>query len=389
MSRNITVGIDIGTYQIKVVVAERAQGRGLPRIIGTGYAESKGMRHGYIINTADVTRSLLIAKQQAEKISGHEIKKAYLSVGGVGLGSVISNGSVVISRADSHIDSSDVEQATEEAEKNIPEAERINRKIIHTIPIKYRIDNHPVLGRPVDMKGSRLESEVLFVTSLENHVNDLIEAVEDADIEVNDVMAAPIAASFVTLTKTQKVAGCVLANIGAETVSIVVFENNVPISLETFPVGSTDITNDIALGLKLPIEEAEQIKRGGIIDTDFSQKKLDDIISARIQEMLQLIDAHLKKIGRSGLLPAGIIITGGGAGVGNISDLARSSLKLPSRVAVPATRNNEIKDATWAVAYGLCILGLSNEGNGGTLAIVGGVRKMFRYISALIKNFLP
>ena len=130
MSNEITVGIDIGTYQIKIVVAQKVSGRPLPRILGTGYAESKGLRHGYIVNTADVTRALLIAKRQAEKVSGHQIKKAYLSVGGVGLQSTVSNGSVVISRADSQITDEDVEKSVDEAEKNIPESQRINQKII-------------------------------------------------------------------------------------------------------------------------------------------------------------------------------------------------------------------------------------------------------------------
>lgn len=378
------VGIDIGTYQIKIVVAKKSA-RGLPRVIGTGYTESKGLRHGYIINTADVTRALMQAKRQAEKTSGMSIKKAYLSIGGVGLGSVISSGSTVISKADSEITDEDIEKAQAEAEKNIPEAEIINRKIIHTIPVKHRVDDKPVLGRVSDMKGSRLESEILFVTSLENHLDDLIEAVEDADIEVVDVMASPLAASFVTLTKTQKVAGCVLANIGAETVSIVVFENDVPISLETFPVGSTDITNDIALGLKIPLEEAEQVKRGGIITTSYSEKKLEDIVSARISDILDLIDAHLKKIGRSGLLPAGIILTGGGSGVGNITDLARNSLKLPSKISNLLEKNEKLQDSTWAVSYGLCIFGSSDTLSGKSMPI----SKMFRKFKNAISQFLP
>ncbi|MCI5108550.1 MAG: cell division protein FtsA [Candidatus Pacebacteria bacterium] len=378
------VGIDIGTYQIKIVVANKSA-KGLPHVIGTGYAESKGLRHGYIVNTADVTRALLQAKRQAEKTAGVSIKKAYLSVGGVGLGSVISSGSTVISRADSEITEEDIEKAQEEAEKNIPEDQVLNRKIVHTIPIKYKVDNKVVLGRVSDMKGSRLESEILFVTSLENHLDDLIEAVEDADIEVVDVMASPLAASFVTLTKTQKVAGCVLANIGAETVSIVVFENDVPISLETFPVGSTDITNDIALGLKIPLEEAEQVKRGGMITTSYSEKKLEDIVSARISDILDLIDAHLKKIGRSGLLPAGIILTGGGSGTGNITDLARNSLKLPSRISNLLEKNERLQDSTWAVSYGLCIFGSSDNRAGSSASF----SRMFRKIKNTISQFLP
>lgn len=124
---------------------------------------------------------------------------------------------------------------------------------------------------------------------------DLMYAVDRAGIEVIDVLASPIAASVVTLTKAQKIAGCVLANIGAETISVVVYENNIPISLEVFPIGSTDITHDIALRLEFPIEEAENIKMGVVTATSVSRKKLDEIVNARLSDMFELIEAHLKK----------------------------------------------------------------------------------------------
>ena len=142
-------------------------------------------------------------------------------------------------------------------------------------------------------------------------------------------MASPLAGSLVMLSKAQKRAGCVLANIGAETVSIVVFENNTPVSLKVFPIGSSDITNDIALGLKIPLEEAEKIKRGGMSDAAYSKRKLDEIISSRLTDIFELIDAHLKKHNRDGLLPAGIIITGGGSSITSVQDLARAALRLP------------------------------------------------------------
>jgi cell division protein FtsA len=174
-------------------------------------------------------------------------------------------------------------------------------------------------------------------------------------------MASPIAASLVTLTKSQKIAGCVLTNIGAETVSIAVFENNMPVSLEIFPIGSTDITNDIALGLKVPLEEAEQIKIGAITGNSYPRKKLEEIVSARLSDIFELIEAHLKKIGRNGLLPAGIVITGGGSGLTSIEELAKVSLKLSSRIGVVhlgLSEKQSYRDSTWAVSYGLCILGL-------------------------------
>lgn len=392
MSRNIAVGIDIGTYQVKVVVADSSEDdRGQPQILGTGMSESKGLRHGYILNSGDVTRSILQAVRQAEKASGMKIRSAFVSVGGVGLNGIQAQGSAVVSRGDSEISDLDVAKVQEACEAEVAPSVMANRRIIYAIPIQYKIDGKIVLGKPLGMKGMRLEAKMLFVTSLEPHLQDLIQAVEEAGIEVVDVVASPIAAAVVTLTKTQKIAGCVLANIGAETVSIVVYENNIPISLEVFPIGSTDITNDIALGLKIPLEEAEQIKLGAVTTVSVPKKKLDEIVTARLGDIFELIEAHLKKIGRSGLLPAGIIITGGGSGIGSIDDYAKAALRLPSKIGTItlSDKKSMIRDSTWSVAYGLCIIGLlhdSSEGGGSGLKLgKGGFKKALDWI----KQFLP
>ncbi len=393
MMRNIAVGIDIGTYQIKVVVAEsvKENGKTTTKILGTGLAESKGLRHGYIINGEDVTQSIQLAVKQAEKASNIKIHKAYIAIGGIGLSGITSSASLMTSRADLQISELDIEKLLEICEKNIPASLIQNQKIIHSIPVSYKIDGKVVLSKsPIDMKGNKLEVKMLFITCLEPHLNDILEAVDSAGVEVIDVLASPIAASFVTLSKAQKVAGCVLANIGSETISIVVFENNIPVSLEVFPIGSTDITNDIALGLKIPLEEAENIKIGGIGSSSYSKKKLEEIVTARLSDMFELIENHLKKIGRNGLLPAGIFITGGGSGIGAIEDFAKIALKLPSRIATLSfeSQKTHIKDASWAVAYGLCMLGLSKEEK----SILGLKTKMSRSrdkVFGWIKQFLP
>ncbi len=392
MSRNISVGIDIGSYQIKVVVAEtvKEKERVAPKIIGIGYAESRGLRHGYILNQEEVTSSLKDALEQAEKASGVKIKNAFVSIGGVGLSAITSTGTAVITRADYEITDLDIEKATASSQSEIPKPLAVNRKILHSVPIQFKVDGVAVYGKPLGMKGTKLEVKTLFISCLENHFNDLIETLGDAGIEVEDVVAAPIAASLVTLSKTQKIAGCVLANIGSETVSIAVFENSVPISLEVFPLGGNDITNDIALGLKIPLEEAEDLKRGTIVGVDYPRKKVDEIISARLTDIFDLIEAHLKKIGRNGLLPAGIVLTGGGSGVDMISDLAKSSLRLPSRIASTSFSVNgagQIKDASWSVAMGLCILGLSEEDQG--LNGIKIAKKASGNVVGWLKQFLP
>jgi cell division protein FtsA len=394
MAKNIAVGIDIGTYQIKVVVTESVHedGKISHHIIGTGFAESKGLRHGYIINATDTKHSLRLALSQAEKMANIRIRRAFLSIGGIGLGSVISHGSIVIPRADSEITDIDVKNVLSVAESEIPSNVSINKKIIHTIPISYKIDGRPVLGRPIGMKGIKFEVKAMFVTCLEHHLNDLINTVEDLGVEVVNIMASPLAGSMVTLNKTQKIAGCVLANIGSETVSVVIFENNIPVSLEVFPIGGTDITNDIALGLKIPLEQAENIKMNLEKEVEYPKKKLEEIIIARLSDIFDLIEAHLKKIGRSGLLPAGIILTGGTSGVSTIEDLARATLKLPSRIGAlnytSSLKNFQFKDSSWSVAYGLCVWGLGSGemiSFGAPVAKSGLISRLFSWF----RQFLP
>jgi cell division protein FtsA len=389
MSDRIIAGIDIGTYQVKVVVvkhARKSSERSLPQIIGTGYAESRGMRNGYIINETDVVRSVRSAVLQAEKASGVEIKRAYISTNSVGLDEVRSYGEVITSRADSEITQVDLDKAMQDSEERIID-QIPNRKILHAIPLSYTVDGEKVLGRPHNMKGTKLEVESLFITTFEQHLNDLVSAIETIGVTVEDVTVAPLAASFVMLTKAQKRAGCVLANIGAETVSIVIFENSTPISLKVFPIGSNDITNDIALGLKIPLEEAEKIKRGGLSGANYSKRKLDEIVGARLTDIFELIDAHLKKIKRDGLLPAGIIITGGGSGIATIQDLAKASLQLPSRIAtLDPGQNGKVRDASWAVSYGLCMWGASDDVEETPIGIA---KKAKSSILDWISQFLP
>lgn len=377
MAKKIAVGIDIGTHQIKVVVAEllKEKNKTIPRIIGRGISESKGMRHGYIINQSDVVKCLETAINQAENSAKIKIRKAYISIGGISLEGITSEGSIVVTKGDYAIGELDVQKVINASENNI---QLLNKKIIHTIPIQYKIDGKKVLGRPIGIKGKKLEVKTLFIVYLKQHLEDLIQAIEEVGVEAEDIIAAPIASSIVTLTKSQKIAGCVLANLGAETVSVIVFENNIPISLETFPIGSTNITNDIALGLKIPLEEAEKIKTGSISNSSYPKKKLDEIILARLEDIFELIENHLKKINRNGLLPAGIILTGGGAGITTIEDLAKISLKLPSKIAsinfVNSSPSSKIKDSTWSVAYGLCIFGLTNEDGSKEFKIIKNIK---------------
>lgn len=389
MAEQIITGIDVGTYQVKVAIVRVPSTkleRGLPQVIGTGHAESRGLRNGYIMNESDVVRSIRSAVAQAEKVAGVQVKKAYVSIGSVGLDELTSTGEIITSRADSEITTLDVEKAQQDSEDRIGDLIP-NRKIIHAIPLRFRVDGEEVLGKPQGMHGTKLEVDTLFVTAYEQHLNDLIGAVERTGIYVEDVMASPLAASFVLLNKAQRRAGCILANVGAETVSTVVFEDMTPISLKIFPIGANDITNDIALGLKVPLEEAEKIKRQGVGGTTHSKKRLDEIINARLADILELIDIHLKKLRKDGMLPAGIIITGGGATTPGIQELAKANLNLPARIAtLEFGKNTKIRDVSWAVAYGLCMLGASD---GEDTTAIGIVKQTKHTILDWLSQFLP
>lgn len=400
MSRQIVVGIDIGTSETKVIIAEGVveNGHFSPRLVGTGSADSRGVERGYITNINEAAEGLRLALAKAEKTSGVKVKRAYVSFGGIGLGSLTAAGSVAITRADLEVSERDLSLALEAAEAAISRESVVNKRIINTIPIEYKIDGKIAWGDPSGLKARKLEVKALFITCLEHHLEDLIKTVEEAGVEVIDVVAAPVAASFVTVSKKQRRVGCLLADIGAETLSVIAFENNNPISLEVFPVGGSDITNDIALGLKVGLDEAEVIKLGGLSRSPYSKKKLDEVISARLYDCSELIDGHLKKIGRDKLLPAGVILSGGSSKISGIRLLTEEALSLPAQIAeihFGQSEKNKIRDNSWTVVCGLALLGFNSGGEerliGGkshALTAEGGQR-LLRKAGRWFSQFLP
>jgi len=389
MADKIITGIDVGTYHVKVAVArmpKKDAPNQRPEIIGTGLAESRGLKCGYIMQENEVARSIKSAITQAEKNAGVSIKRAHVGIGSIGLEEIYSRGEIIPSRADSEVTATDLEKVMQDSEERI--LDHIpNRRILHSIPLRYTIDGTEVLGRPHGLKGTKLEIDSLFITTYEQHVNDLINTIEGIGVYVDDIIASPLAASFVMLSKVQKRAGCVLTNIGAETTSIVVFEDSTPISLKIFPMGSNDITNDIALGLRVPLEDAEKIKRGAMTSATYSKKKLDEIIQDRLRTIFGLIDSQLKKIKRDGLLPAGIILTGGGATVNGTVEVAKQTLELPARIAtLDIGKSTRIKDASWAVAYGLCMWGASDVQETSPMGMIKHTR---RNLLSWFSQFLP
>lgn len=394
------VGIDIGTREVKVIVAERGERGELPKVIAAGRADSSGVRHGFITNIPEATRAIARAVRIAERALGSRIERAYLAVGGAGLGSATSTGAAMISRADGEITELDQKRAADEAERAIPNPLSQNRKIVHMVPLEHRIDGRKVLGDPIGMKGVRLESKCLFVTSVARHVDDALEALEGAGVEAADAMAAPFAAALVSVAPPQRVAGCALVNVGAETTTVAVYEDGAPISIESFPVGASSITNDVALALRISLEEAEAARRNPASLGSSARRSLDEAVSARATDILDLVDGHLRRLGRSGLLPAGAIFVGGGSAIPNLADLAKDHLRLPARVAsipwgagvTPIAGQDPLPEAAWAVAYGLASFGLSADGDGrvtGGNTLLEASKRGLERLGRSLRQFLP
>jgi len=209
-------------------------------------------------------------------------------------------------------------------------------------------------------------------------------------VEPTDVIASPIAGSHIALSKRQKIVGSALVNIGAETVSLAVFENGSLMSLQSFSIGSSDITNDIALGFKIPLEKAEKFKLGNISE-DYSKKKLDEIIEARLSDIFELIENHLKKIKRNELLPAGVVFIGGGANIHRLEELSKSALKLPSRIGTAEIFGNvktKLRDTAWFTALGLITSGSDNDGYS-KRPFSNLFKDLKNTIKSIAKQFLP
>ena len=355
---DIVVSLDVGSQNIRMMMAQSpTEERHFPRIIATAKTVSRGgIRHGYVTNITDTTQDILQTIRALEKNSGGiPVTHVSVTMNSVSTQSVQIESSITITNKKSTITEHDITRCTAECEQIFHESLR-NKKILHIFPLSWTLDDQKIMGNPLGMQGTELVVICTVVFCQEQHYANLISAITHAGITVVDVVASPIAESLCTVPKVSRVAGCALVNVGSETISVSVFENNILISLAIFPYGSMNITHDIALGFQVPIDEAVQIKHGtyeGILP----KKKLADIIEARTVEIFQLINNHLKTINRNELLPGGIIVTGGGSLLANIDEYVHQAIHLPVSLPRPEEIFKNAKrdlDQSWFSVYGLC-----------------------------------
>lgn len=385
-TKDMIVGIDIGSGSLRAIGAIRDEDVRHPVVVATYKKAIDGMERGNIVNEAEVTRAIMDAIDSLEETSGRSTLHTLISLGAIGLSSNHVSGQAQVSRGDASVTDLDIEKAIAEAHKMVPDIR--NKAVVHTIPMKYRLDGSDIHGNIVGVRGNKLEVKALFITYPLQCMNVLKKSLENAKVRITDIVAGPVAESIPLLTKKQKVAGVALINIGAEVTSILVYENNIPLLVSTIGVGGNDMTRDIALGMKITLEEAEEIKcgRGSL---PHSKRRLDEILEARLEDMCVKITKEFSRIGRQELLPAGIVVCGSSSLVPRLEYVFRSELKLPIKIAtneIAKLTHDTLKDSGWARCYGLTFLAPNDTENDAFKELLTSI---FTRVKKMLTQFLP
>lgn len=390
---NLVAGIDIGSSTTRIVVARPPLPAQPPLVVGFGAAETEGVRRGYIVDSSKTEQSLKQAVAKAEKMVGEKIKRAYVAISGQSLSSDMVDVSIMISKGDGQITQFDIDALTEKAEKIFREHKK-NKKYIHVIPIYFKLDGEEVMGKALGLFGTKLEGRFLFLSTLEHHFDELVHTVNQAGIDIIDIIAAPLAMSVAVLSAKNRTVGVGLLDVGSEITTLSLFENDRVLGVTTFPIGSLDVTNDIALGLKVSLDDAKEIKEEYLV-RDFShpKRKVAEIISARLSDIFEMTNKYLTVYKRKGLLPAGIVITGGGSMLAEIKTAAEATLELPVSLADMHNRfgraTKPLPDARFLLAYSLCFLDNDADPHFSNTFLGKVSKKVSRGIHSILEQFMP
>jgi len=410
----IIVGLDVGSCFIRTVVAKMRPDQTKPQIIGVGQSPSFGLRKGVVVDIEEAVKNISQSVQEAERSSGLSIERAYVSLSGNHIVSRTSKGVVAVSRADGEIAKEDVDRAI-----NAASAISIspNREILHIIPRSFAVDDQTGIRDPAGMNGVRLEVDALIIEGSTPFIKNLTKCISEAGLEIEGLVLAPLAASRAALTKRQKELGVLALDLGGGTASLTVFEEGDIIHSCVLPVGSSHITSDIAIGLRSSIDLAEKVKLeyGSALVSEIGKKdtinlsklgleekgvipriQVAEIIEARLIETLELVNKELKSIDRQGLLPAGVVLLGGGAKMPSLVDLTKEGLKLPAQVGFPLELEGiieEVDDPAFATAVGLILWSIDERVKSGRFRAIAlpqlSITSTIGKIKNWLKGFLP
>ena len=340
------VGIDIGTTTIRCVVGHIDPATGTPTIVGVGQAPNSGMRKGSVAHLSGPAKAIDDALGEAERMSGYQVNSASLSINGAHILSTKADGMIAVGAADHEITHDDLMRIEEVATIGKVPA---NREILDIVPHSYRLDGQDNIKDPIGMTGTRLEINANVVSALGPHLANLQKSADMAKVAPHSITPAVLAAARATLSESQLENGVAVIDLGGATTSVAVFEEGDLQYVSVLPVGGVNITNDLAIGLKTDPEVAEKVKlahASAVVrsETDsvsvkyekeiysFSSIDIDEIVEARLEEIFDAVHKELKKAGRAGQLPSGVVLTGGTANIKHIADYAKEKLGLAARL---------------------------------------------------------
>jgi cell division protein FtsA len=400
------VGLDVGSSKITVVVGEPDE-EGVLSVIGIGTSRVTGVRRGVVAEIEETVSGISEAIEMAESLSGSQIVSATVNINGGHLGSINSKGVVAVARADGEISRNDIVRAEDAAQAvQIP----TNKELLHVIPRFYNVDNSESVKDPLGMTGVRLEVEAHLIAGSQQAIKNLTKTVTQAGVAIEDVIVSPLASAKAAVTKRQRELGCVLVDIGATTTGITVFIDDSILFTKVFPVGAASITNDIAIGLRTSVDVAEKVKLkyGYAVSADVddkeridlsaidiaeeaivTKKNVAEIIQDRLEEMFGFIKDDLRRIKCDTLLPAGIIMTGGGAKLEGIDDLAKAYFRLPVNIGKPHSlqgMTQKVYDPCYSTAIGLMLYSFEQSANKGGSRVV---TTFYNKVKDVFKVFLP
>lgn len=371
------VGIDVGTKNVRCVIGYIDADGDAPKIVGVGTAPNSGMRKGTVTNLAGPAEAIDTALGAAERMSGHQVKTAVLSVNGSHLTSIKADGMITVGTTDNEVTPGDIVRLEDMATTGKVAQ---NREILEIVAHSYRLDGQDNIKDPIGMTGTRLEIKANVVSGLLPHITNLQKLAEMAKVEVSSVVPAVLASAQAVLTENQRENGVAVLDIGAATTGVAVFEEGDLQYLSVIPLGGQNVTNDLAIGLRTDPEIAESVKLAharfggkklGKVETkhekktySFEQSEIDEIVGARYEEIFEAVAKELKKAGRAGKLPSGAVLTGGGANTKGLIDFTKEQLGVAARLGKPSEyggASNEIKGPEFSAAAGLMLIDAASD----------------------------
>jgi cell division protein FtsA len=396
--RSTITAIDVGTTKVCTTIAEIREWGDL-RVVGVGVVPSTGLHKGLVVNINDAKEAIRESVKKAEQTSNYKIESAYVGVTGRHVTSLNNHGAVAITRNDRLVRPTDLRRVLASAQNvKVPN----DRKLLHIIPRNYAIDGQVGVKNPVGMHGFRLDVETHIITAAVTSVQNLVKCIRGIGLDIDDLVLEPLASSEAVLTEDEKQIGVILADIGGGTTDIAIFKEGSIYHTSILPVAGYQITRDVAIGLGLPFEVAEQMKKryGSVMPVyegktqlpdpisqdghGASYQDLCDIIRARVDELLRLVLLEMPHIDYETLVPAGLVLTGGGSNLSGIETLGREILRIPVRTGAPTNIegvSDSIRDPAYATAVGLLLWGSKNQNKSGwrRRGLGGGLHRfMFR-----------